>query len=598
MPTFKDRLSSFFSVDQPPTVQPSAQRTTNMSKSSYDAEVAERDASAQGDFSETSSIESKSAGVKRVEVLAGQFSNTEIILLLLAIFVFAYGYDLDGTIRYTYQSYATSSFAQLGLLSTVNVLRSVIGAAAQPTYAKLADVFGRFEILMVAIGFYIIGTIIEATSNGLRQFAAGVIIYQIGFSGVLITVTVIIADFVSLRYRVLGTFVPLMPYIVNVWISGNVTAAVLGRTTWHWGMGMWAIIIPVIALPMLAMLAYNGYKARGQLPPGPFHKMTPKNFIIELFWLLDVVGVILMIAVLACILVPLTLAGGVSSTWQKGHIIAPLVVGFVLIPVFVLWELKGARKPVVPFDLLRDRGVWAALGIAVIFDWCWYMQGDYLYTVLVVSFGESILSATRISSLYTFVSTLTGTIVGMVVALPRVQRVKPFILFGTFMWLPAFALLIYYRGHGTSRAGIIAAQVLLGFGAGFFTYPTLTSAQAATKHENLAVITGLYLALFYVGSGIGSAVSGAVYTNVLPGRLQSELAKVTSNTTIATLVYGSALTVAPTYPLGSPIRDAIVEAYKHVQVVLCGVGMALVVPLIIFACFLRDPKLVGKQSLK
>jgi SIT family siderophore-iron:H+ symporter-like MFS transporter len=33
----------------------------------------------------------------------------------------------------------------------------VIGCAAQPTAANIADVFGRLELLFISIGFYVIG---------------------------------------------------------------------------------------------------------------------------------------------------------------------------------------------------------------------------------------------------------------------------------------------------------------------------------------------------------------------------------------------------------------------------------------------------------
>lgn len=547
-------------------------------------------------------LDDKSPGVKRVEALAASYSDSAVLVLLASIFLMAYAYDLDGTIRYTYQTYATNSFSELGLLSTVNVLRSVIGAAAQPTFAKLADVFGRFELILISIFFYVLGTIIEACATNVKTFAGGVILYQVGFSGILILNTVLIADMITLRYRVLATFVPLLPYLVNVWISGNITASVLGVTTWKWGIGMWALILPVTALPLIFNLWYGGYKAkkRGLLAGlySPFHGMTFIQAAVELFWLLDVVGIILMIAVFALLLVPLTLAGGISSSWRQAHIIAPLVVGFVTIPIFVIWELF-TRHPVVPFRLLTDRGVWGGLGIALLFDFAWYMQGDYLYTVLIVAYDQSVISATRITNLYTFVSVLTGTISGLVIALPRVQRVKPFIVFGTIMWLPAFGMLIYFRGAGNGTvSGVIGAQVLLGFGAGFFSYPTLTAIQAASKHENLAVVTGLYLALFYVGSAFGSAVSGAVYTNLLPGQLTSRIGAVSSNTTLASVVYGSPLSEALLFPVGTPVRTAIIDSYKHVQRILCIVGICLVVPVIGFALCLRDPKLIQKQSIQ
>jgi SIT family siderophore-iron:H+ symporter-like MFS transporter len=84
--------------------------------------------------------------------------------------------------------------------------------------------------------------------------------------------------------------------------------------------------------------------------------------------------------------------------------------------------------------------------------------------VLYVSFDESILSATRITSLYSFVSVITGVILGFIVM--RVRQLKPFIVAGTLLFMVAFGILIYYRGgaSSSSHSGVIGAQVLLGIG--------------------------------------------------------------------------------------------------------------------------------------
>lgn len=111
------------------------------------------------------------------------------------------------------------------------------------------------------------------------------------------------------------------------------------------------------------------------------------------------------------------------------------------------------------------------------------MQGDFLYTVLVVAFDESIKSATRITSLYSFASVITGLALGAIVF--RVRRLKPFIVAGTCLFMVAFGLLIHYRGGSgsASHSGVIGAQILLGIAGGMFPYPAQASIQAATKHE-------------------------------------------------------------------------------------------------------------------
>jgi MFS transporter, SIT family, siderophore-iron:H+ symporter len=85
---------------------------------------------------------------------------------------------------------------------------------------------------------------------------------------------------------------------------------------------------------------------------------------MALFWQLDVPGIVLLICVFGFILVPFTVAGGVNEQWGKAKIIAPLVVGIVMVPVWILWELR-APHPMLPFHLMKDRAVWGALGIAI-----------------------------------------------------------------------------------------------------------------------------------------------------------------------------------------------------------------------------------------
>lgn len=103
-----------------------------------------------------------------------------------------------------------------------------------------------------------------------------------------------------------------------------------------------------------------------------------------------------------------------------------IVLGFLLAPVFFVWEARYARHPIFPAHMLKNRTVLACFGIACLLNFSWYLQGDYLYTVLIVAFGESIKSATRIATLYSFTSALVGLAVGFIVR--YVRRVKIFII--------------------------------------------------------------------------------------------------------------------------------------------------------------------------
>ncbi|KAF7719532.1 Uncharacterized protein PECH_001528 [Penicillium ucsense] len=538
----------------------------------------------------------ESPGVKRIEVIASHFRLVDRVCLFLAIFLIAYVYGIDGTVRYTYQPLATQSYGQHSLLATVNVLRAVIAAAAQPTAAKIADVFGRVELILVSIVFYTVGTVVEACAQNVQTFCAGAVIYQIGYTCIMLLVEVLIGDITSTRSRLLFSYIPTLPFIINTWISGNLTSSVLKVTGWQWGIGMFAIIYPVCALPLLAVLlnVQRRAKASGQLSSylTPFQQLGASRLAIELFWQLDVVGIVLMIGVFACILVPFTLAGGVTAQWKTAKVIAPLVIGVLLIPVWVYWE-KTCLHPMLPFKRLKDRGVWGALGIAVMLNTAWYLQGDFLYTVLAVSFDESVLSATRITSLYSFASVLTGTFLGFVVF--RVRQLKPFIVAGTMLFTVAFGVLIHFRGgaNRSSHSGVIGGQVLLGIAGGMFPYPAQASIQAVSKHEHLAVVTGIFLASYNIGSALGNTISGAIWNQVLP----SELSRRLGNETLAAEVYAQPLLFAASNPVGTSDRDNVILAYRKTQSLLCITGLCLTVPLIAFALCTRNPRLTTEQTV-
>lgn len=117
---------------------------------------------------------------------------------------------------------------------------------------------------------------------------------------------------------------------------------------------MFAIIYPVCALPLLTVLfiVHRRAKKSGQLESykSSFDLMGGRQLAVALFWHLDVIGIILMIAIFACILVPFTLAGGVKTTWGTAKVIAPLVIGVLLIPVWIFWE-KKCKYPMLPFKV-------------------------------------------------------------------------------------------------------------------------------------------------------------------------------------------------------------------------------------------------------
>lgn len=538
------------------------------------------------------------SGIRHTAAISAHLSRAERIWLYLAIFLVGYTYGLDSQVRAAYQPYATSSLSLHSYHSTINVLRSVVAVASQPTAATLSDALGRFHAVAFFTLLYTLGTALEATATSVEAFCLGAVLYQIGYTAIILLLEVLVADVSSMRSRVLFSYVPAVPFIINTWISGNVTSSVLRVTTWRWGIGMWCIIYPVASLPLLAILFSIERRAGSKQVAADESSCQPRvprsRWNSRVFRRIDAVGLVTLVAAFSLTLAPLTVAGGKVSHWQSPSVLVPLVLGLVCFPLFILWEQKGAETPLIPFHLVRDRGVWSALAVRSLLNFAWNVQGNYLYTVLVVGFDFSIQSATRIISFFSFFGVVSGVLVGLVIY--RIRRLKPVIIGGTCVFMAALALLINFPGGASVRekSGLVAGQVLLGLAGGLFAYPTQASVQASASREHVAIITGLYLSFFNVGSAFGNCLSGAIWTQTLYPVLEANLA-FQPNATLAQAVYDSPFAVVPDYPVGEPIRDAIIESYSYVQRLLCITACCLCVPMIGFSLALRNPKLSEDQ---
>jgi hypothetical protein len=104
---------------------------------------------------------------------------------------------------------------------------------------------------------------------------------------------------------------------------------------------------------MLGSLYYSKIKANRQRKAEGTYKR--KNYLRN-FLRLDPVGLILF-AGLSLLLVPFTLAASSSDRWGATHIIVMLVIGPVSLVAFVVWEIWGAKWPLLPLHLLKTRTV-------------------------------------------------------------------------------------------------------------------------------------------------------------------------------------------------------------------------------------------------
>jgi hypothetical protein len=98
------------------------------------------------------------------------------------------------------------------------------GAASEPIWAKISDIFGRKPVLMFANAVFLGGSTLCALSKSVQILIVGRIIQGLGSGGLLVLVNILIGDLFSPRY-----VCPVCPIVFTHNVIGNVV-----HTTASW----------------------------------------------------------------------------------------------------------------------------------------------------------------------------------------------------------------------------------------------------------------------------------------------------------------------------------------------------------------------------
>ncbi|WRT66018.1 uncharacterized protein IL334_002969 [Kwoniella shivajii] len=571
-------------------------------KASLDDNSALEDGVRNGDL-----IEEKSKGVVEMEALQGRLTTTVLAVLYGTFMLLSYSLSLNQYTASAFLNYAVSySFEAHSLQATINTVTSVFQAMSQPPIAKFADYFGRVKTYIGCIVCYVIGYIIVTSSTSIVTYAVGNSIYILGITGLFLLQNVIISDISSLRNRYLWTVFPNIPQVINAFVAGDIASSLLTKgdqtKQWRWGYGIFTIIIPVVALPIIITLwVYTRpsrvhraeIKARHAAQVQGHSTSQFWTASKSFFWQLDFIGLLLFVVGFGLFFVTITLANSKTARWSDAHSIAQLVLGVVVIGAFVVWERFYAPHPLLPFRLLRRKTVVGCVLIALFHPMAGRCAAGYLSTFLQVAANQSVKSATRITSFPSVAGTVT-TIIGAFLS-RRFRTLKPIIIFGFLVEVLALGLMVRYRTSTNTQGELAVVQLLRGAANGFIPFPTQALIQAAAPHEHLGAITAAWLVVYYLSGGIGSAIGGGIWTTIIPKKLSNYL----NDDALVTLAYTNPFKFALMYPPGTPERAAIARAQDEAQRIIVIVGTCIAVLALLTSIFLIDNyKLPDTQSLE
>jgi len=406
----------------------------------------------------------------------------EIVIGVLVAMMLA---ALDQTIVAPALPTIGASLGDADFLAWIISVYLLTGTAVTPLYGKLSDIHGRRPIMSLALGVFLVGSVICALAPTMPVIIFGRAVQGLGGGGLVALAQTVIADVVPPRER--SRYVV---YISTVWATSSVAGPILGgffAEHLSWTLIFW------INLPIGAIAFFMTHTRLKGLPQ------------VRRDHRLDVLGAALITSATVALMLVLTL-GGARLAWTSPIIVALSVVAGVLTAALLV-HLRRAPEALIPLDIFRNEVVGTAT--AAIFFSMFAFIGATVYLPIYLEFVIGKDSTVAGAGLIALVG---GSVIGATIAgraMPRLVHYKRVAIVGMCFAMAALALLSLLApvlNFWQAEALVLA----LGLGAGPL-FPTATVAvQNAVDRRDLGVATATLAFLRSFGSALGVALMGAV----------------------------------------------------------------------------------------
>lgn len=487
-----------------------------------------------------------------------------------------------------------SGFEEHSLIPVISIVTSVMAAATSMPVAKLLNRFDRGNGFLCLAGLATLGLILSACCTNIYTYCAAQVFSTVGFTGMIFAVDVITMDTSSLRDRGLAYALTSSPIMITAF-AGPKAAEGFYADNWRWGYGTFAIVLPVVTIPLYSVLLYNKRKAvaSGMLQKKPRSTDPIWKQVYNLGIDLDIPGLILLAGGLALFLLPFTIAQSAAQQWRSAHIIAMLVVGFVMLISFALYEKFVAPKPFLPYKVLASRTVMGACLLAFSYNIAYYCWNSYFTSFLMVVYDISISKAGYINNAFDVISGVWLLAVGF--AIRKTNRFK-WLLYGAVpLYILGEGLLIYFRRPGHGIGLIVMCQIFMAFGGSTIIICEQVAVLSAASHNDAASSLAFLAVFGWIGGSVGESVSGAIWTHTFPVALQKYLPEESAASWEE--IYDS-LDSQLAYPIGDASRTAISHAYADAQTYMVSAGTAFMGLALVAVLLIRNVRLNDIKQVK
>ncbi|KIW12504.1 hypothetical protein PV08_09781 [Exophiala spinifera] len=520
---------------------------------------------------DTTPAEDAQLGVKKIEAVTLAWSKTALATILILIWLLTLVNNFKSTIVLSLTPFATSDWQSHSLLTVIGIVSNAMTAAVYIPTAKMLDVWGRAEGFLLMLGLCILGLILMASSANLSTYCAAQVFYSVGFGGLSYSWNVLAADVTNLRNRGLAFAFTSSPAVITAFAGSKAAEGFLNNVSWQWGMGCWAIVLPCVGLPLYVILRHNLRKAekKGIIVREKSGRTWPQQIQYVLMEF-DLPGVILFAGGMTVFLLPFTLASRAPHGWKTDYIIAMIVVGFVVLVFFVLYQVYLAPTPFLKSQFLLNRTVLGACLLNMTYQISYYCYASYLSSFLMVVYNLTQSEAGYVANTFSAVSFLCLFVTGWIIRVTG--RFKWILWICVPLYIFGVGLMIHFRQPNGYIGYIVMCEIFFSVAGCVFILCVQLAVLATVDHQYVAAVLSTLFVSGTIGGAIGDAISGAIWTNTFESALERNLPASALPDLIS--IYGS-LVVQLSYPVGTPERLAIQKSYGYAQVRMLAASCAI-----------------------
>jgi EmrB/QacA subfamily drug resistance transporter len=465
------------------------------------------------------------------EGLPASLSKREFRMVMAGLMMAMALAALDQNIVSTALPRIVSELGGLAHLSWVITAFMLTSTMTTPLYGKLSDMYGRKPLFYVAIGLFLLGSMLCGVAQTMGQLIAFRALQGLGAGGLMTLAQTTIGDVLAPRerprYQGLFTGVFAVCSVAGPLLGGFLTSAL----SWRW---IFYVNLPLgaLALFLISIALKKGHR--------------------QVRHRLDYLGIVLLMTTTSAVMLLLSW-GGVEFPWASPQALG-LAVLSVALAAALFFQERRAPEPIIAIEMFKNRVF--AVGAAVsglstlsLFGALIFMSLYFQLVVGVPPYKAGLLLTPQIGGLI-LTSILGGNIVSMT------GRYKPFLVAGCATTATAMIAMAFF----TSRDyGLLPVELCLAFvGAGMgLVMPIMTVAvQNSVDREKLGQATATISFTRSLGGSLGVSLFGGLMTMRLTQALTARIPGIDAKK----LLDGGIDRIAQMTPQS---RDLVVLAYHE-----------------------------------